>query len=152
LTKKQAVPPTDIAEGLRDVGRRLWNECIRERRKNDGILSSSSRIQLQARARVLAFLIHALAKEPRSDNEGSRVQEIASMIELSLALARVCVESSDLNGALLSMTKATDYIDRLKMADDTTAEDQEQIQRIEAEYFAMRCALVSSEHYTAMTC
>ncbi|OBS27664.1 hypothetical protein FPOA_01606 [Fusarium poae] len=141
LTKKQAVPPTHIAEGLKDVGRRLWNECIRERRKNDGILSSSSRIQLQARARVLAFLIHALAKEPRSDNEGSRVQEIASMIELSLALARVCVESSDLNGALLSMTKATDYIDRLKMADDTTAEDQEQIQRIEAEYFAMRCAL-----------
>ncbi|GKU11490.1 unnamed protein product [Fusarium langsethiae] len=62
-------------------------------------------------------------------------------MDLSLTLARVCVESSDLDGALLSMTKAADYIDRLKMAESTTAEDQEQIQRIEAEYFAMRCAL-----------
>ncbi|KAM0422754.1 hypothetical protein ACHAPD_001217 [Fusarium lateritium] len=141
LTEKRAVPPTGIAEELRDVGRRLWNECIKERRKKDGILSSSSRIQLQARARVLAFLIHALAKETRNDKEGGRVEEIASMIELSLALARVCVESSDLDGALLSMTKATDYIDRLKMADDITTEDQDHIQRIEAEYFAMRCAL-----------
>ncbi|CEF73710.1 hypothetical protein FGSG_01563 [Fusarium graminearum PH-1] len=141
LTEKRAVPPTEIAEGLRDIGRRLWNECIKERRKKDDILSSSSRIQLQARARVLAFLAHALARETRNCKEKGFVEDVTSMMDLSLTLARVCVESSDLDGALLSMTKAADYIERLKITENTTAEDHEQMQRIEAEYFAMRCAL-----------
>ncbi|RFN41036.1 hypothetical protein FIE12Z_13002 [Fusarium flagelliforme] len=39
------------------------------------------------------------------------------------------------------MTKAADYIDRLKKSKHTTAEDMAQVQKIEAEYFAMRCAL-----------
>ncbi|CZS76977.1 unnamed protein product [Fusarium graminearum] len=141
LTEKRAVPPTEIAEGLRDIGRRLWNECIKERRKKDDILSSSSRVQLQARARVLAFLAHALARETRNCKEKGFVEDVTSMMDLSLTLARVCVESSDLDGALLSMTKAADYIERLKITENTTAEDHEQMQRIEAEYFAMRCAL-----------
>ncbi|WXC55843.1 hypothetical protein SNK03_001783 [Fusarium graminearum] len=141
LTEKRAVPPTEIAEGLRDIGRRLWNECIKERRKKDDILSSSSRVQLQARARVLAFLAHALARETRNCKEKGFVEDVTSMMDLSLTLAKVCVESSDLDGALLSMTKAADYIERLKIMENTTAEDHEQMQRIEAEYFAMRCAL-----------
>ncbi|KAM0409632.1 hypothetical protein ACHAPZ_000206 [Fusarium culmorum] len=141
LTEKRAVPPTEIAEGLRGIGRRLWNECIKERRKKDDILSSSSRIQLQARARVLAFLIHALARETRNCKEKGFVEDVTSMMDLLLTLARVCVESSDLDGALLSMTKAADYIERLKITENKTAEDHEQMQRIEAEYFAMRCAL-----------
>ncbi|UZP34115.1 hypothetical protein NXS19_001931 [Fusarium pseudograminearum] len=141
LTEKRAIPPTEIVEGLRDIGRRLWNECIKERRKKDDILSSSSRVQLQARARVLAFLIHALARETRNCKVQGFVEEVTSMMDLSLTLARVCVESSDLDGALLSMTKAADYIERLKMMENTTTEDHEQMQRIEAEYFAMRCAL-----------
>ncbi|KAG9506779.1 hypothetical protein J7337_000319 [Fusarium musae] len=60
---------------------------------------------------------------------------------LSLTLARVCVESSDLDGALLSMAKAADYIERLKKIDNLTAEDSAQVQKIEAEYLTMRCAL-----------
>ncbi|QPC76062.1 hypothetical protein HYE68_006814 [Fusarium pseudograminearum] len=141
LTDKRAIPPTEIVEGLRDIGRRLWNECIKERRKKDDIPSSSSRVQLQARARVLAFLIHALARETRNCKDKGFVEEVTSMMDLSLTLARVCVESSDLDGALLSMTKAADYIERLKMMENKTTEDHEQMQRIEAEYFAMRCAL-----------
>ncbi|CVL02938.1 related to transcription factors [Fusarium mangiferae] len=60
---------------------------------------------------------------------------------LSLTLARVCVESSDLDGALLSMAKAADYIDRLKNINNLTTEDRAQVQKIEAEYLTMRCAL-----------
>jgi hypothetical protein len=145
LTEKRAIPPAKIAGGLRDIGRRLWNECIKERRKREDILSSPSRIQLQARARVLAFLAHALARETRNDKAEGFVEEMTSMMELSFTLAKVCIESSDLDGALLSMTKAADYIDRLNMAEDIATEDQEQIKRIEVEYFAMRCALVSPE-------
>lgn len=65
------------------------------------------------------------------------------MMGLSLTLARVCVESSDLDGALLSMAKAADYIDRLKNINNLTTEDRAQVQKIEAEYLTMRCALVS---------
>lgn len=67
------------------------------------------------------------------------------MMGLSLTLARVCVESSDLEGALLSMAKAADYIERLKGMENMTSDDQAQIQKIEAEYLTMRCALVSPE-------
>ncbi|KAL5619511.1 hypothetical protein FOVSG1_001733 [Fusarium oxysporum f. sp. vasinfectum] len=59
----------------------------------------------------------------------------------ALIVARVCVESSDLDGALLSMAKAADYIDRLKKIDNLTTEDRVQVQKIEAEYLTMRCAL-----------
>ncbi|RGP64107.1 transcription factor [Fusarium longipes] len=143
IRKLEAIiaPPAEIAVRLRDIGRRLWNECIKERRKRDDILSSSWRIQLRARARVLSFLIHVLARETRKYKDGGLIEDITSMMEMSLTLARVCIESSDLDGALLSMTKAAGYIDRLKMTDCTTTEDQEHVQRIEAEYFAMRCAL-----------
>lgn len=106
-------------------------------------------MQLQVRARVLAFLIYALTRDTRNDKEQDFVEVLLEMMGLSLTLARVCVESSDLDGALLSMTKAADYINRLKKSKHTTAEDMAQIQKIEAEYFAMRCALVSPEWYTA---
>lgn len=69
------------------------------------------------------------------------------MLGLSLTLARVCVESSDLDGALLGMTKAAEYIERLKETENTTKEDEDRIRKIEAEYFSMRCALVSAELY-----
>lgn len=71
---------------------------------------------------------------------------------LSLTLARVCVESSDLDGALLSMAKAADYIDRLKKIDNLTTEDRVQVQKIEAEYLTMRCALVSRKIASLTTC
>jgi hypothetical protein len=41
------------------------------------------------------------------------------------------------------MAKAADYIERLKKIDNLTAEDSAQVQKIEAEYLTMRCALVS---------
>ena len=149
LVEQRTLPTREISRTLREIARELWNECIKGRRKRDDILSSSSRILLQVRARVLAFLIHALARDTRNDEEQDFVEILLGMMGMSLTLARVCVESSDLDGALLSMTKAADYIGRLKKSRHTSTEDTAQIQKIEAEYFAMRCALVSPGLYTA---
>lgn len=95
------------------------------------------------RTRVLAFLAHALAREHRRGKRRDNLEEIIYMMGLSLTLARVCVESSVLDGALLSMAKAADYIDQLKNINNLTTEDRAQVQKIEAEYLTMRCALVS---------
>ncbi|KAH7257673.1 meiosis protein SPO22/ZIP4 like-domain-containing protein [Fusarium tricinctum] len=141
LIENRIVAPVEISKDLRDIGRRLWNECIKARRRRDDLLQSPLRLQLQVRARVLAFLAHALAREHRRGKSKDNMQEIIYMMGLSLTLARVCVESSDLEGALLSMAKAADYIERLKGMENVTGEDQAQIRKIEAEYMTMRCAL-----------
>ncbi|KAG5745521.1 hypothetical protein H9Q70_011785 [Fusarium xylarioides] len=141
LTENRIAPPLEVSRNLKDIGRKLWNECIKERRRRDNLLQSASRTQLLVRTRVLAFLAHALAREHRRGKRRDNMEEIVYMVGLSLTLARVCVESSDLDGALLSMAKAADYIDRLKKIDNLTAEDSAQVQKIEAEYLTMRCAL-----------
>ncbi|KAM0559355.1 hypothetical protein ACHAPJ_004379 [Fusarium lateritium] len=140
LAENHTVAPPDVSRNLREIGRQLWNECIRERRRKDDLLLSPSRIQLQVRARVLAFLIHALARERRRGKKGDNIEEVIYLMSLSLTLGRVCIESSDLESALLSLGKAANYIERLKKADSST-EEKEQIQKIEAEYFTARCAL-----------
>lgn len=145
LVQNRIVAPTEISKELRDIGRRLWNECIKARRRRNDLLQSPSRLQLHVRARILAFLAHALAREHRRGKSKDNMQEIIYMMNLSLTLARVCVESSDLEGALLSMAKAANYIERLKGMENATCDDQAQIRKIEAEYLTMRCALVSTE-------
>ncbi|EWG50418.1 hypothetical protein FVEG_16625 [Fusarium verticillioides 7600] len=141
LAENRIAPPIEVSKNLKDIGRKLWNECIKERRRRDNLLQSASRTQLLVRTRVLAFLAHALAREHRRGKRRDNLEEIIYMMGLSLTLARVCVESSDLDGALLSMAKAADYIERLKKIDNLTAEDSAQVQKIEAEYLTMRCAL-----------
>ncbi|KAF5532762.1 transcription factor [Fusarium napiforme] len=141
LAETRIAPPLEVSRDLKDIGRKLWNECIKERRRRDNLLQSASRTQLLVRTRVLAFLAHALAREHRRGKRRDNLEEIIYMMGLSLTLARVCVESSDLDGALLSMAKAADYIDRLKKIDNLTSEDSTQVQKIEAEYLTMRCAL-----------
>ncbi|KAF5630454.1 transcription factor [Fusarium tjaetaba] len=141
LAENRIAPPLEVSRDLKDIGRKLWNECIKERRRRDNLLQSASRTLLLVRTRVLAFLAHALAREHRRGKRRDNLEEIIYMMGLSLTLARVCVESSDLDGALLSMAKAADYIGRLKKIDNLTAEDTTQVQKIEAEYLTMRCAL-----------
>ncbi|TXC04890.1 hypothetical protein FocTR4_00001914 [Fusarium oxysporum f. sp. cubense] len=144
LAENRIAPPLEVSRNLKDIGRKLWNECIKERRKRDNLLQSASRTQLLVRTRVLAFLAHALAREYRRGKRRDNLEEIIYVMGLSLTLARVCVESSDLDGALLSMAKAADYIDRLKKIDNLTTEDRVQVQKIEAEYLTMRCALLAT--------
>ncbi|KAF5612675.1 transcription factor [Fusarium subglutinans] len=141
LAESRIAPPLEVSRNLKDIGRKLWNECIKERRKRDSLLQSASRTQLLVRTRVLAFLAHALAREHRRGKRRDNLEEMIYMMGLSLTLARVCVESSDLDGALLSMAKAADYIDRLKKIDNLTTEDRAHVQKMEAEYLTMRCAL-----------
>ncbi|KAF4450714.1 transcription factor [Fusarium austroafricanum] len=141
LDENRIAPPVDISKKLRDIGRKLWNECIKERRRRDDLLLSPPRIQLQVRTRVLAFFAHALAREHRRGKRKDNVEEIMYMMGLSLTLGRVCIESSDTDAAHMSMAKAADYIDRLKNTDNVTAEDKIQVQKIEAEYLTLRCAL-----------
>ncbi|KAF5027780.1 hypothetical protein F66182_111 [Fusarium sp. NRRL 66182] len=142
LASGRIIAPPELSKNLREVGRQLWNECIKERRKKDDLLPSPPRIRLQVRARMLAFFIHALARETRRGKRETDIEGMIYMMSLSLTLARVCIEALDLEGAELAIIKAADYIHRLKDMDSTTSADRLQIHKIDAEYLTMRCALV----------
>ncbi|KAH8714206.1 meiosis protein SPO22/ZIP4 like-domain-containing protein [Ilyonectria robusta] len=129
------------AKSLKDCGRKLWNECIKERRrKNDGL--APGRAKLLVRTRVFAFLIHALARE---NHQGKRKrddeEEVVYLMHLALTVGRLCVEESDLDGARLGLHKVADYIEQLKSMAGNSQDDPNLRSRLEAEYLTMRTAL-----------
>lgn len=133
---------SQTAKSLKDCGRKLWNECIKERRKKDNG-SAPGRAKLLVRTRVFAFLIHALARE---SHQGKRKrddeEEVVYLMHLALTVGRLCVEESDLDGARLGLHKVADYIEQLKSMDRNSHDDPSLRSRFEAEYLTMRTALV----------
>ncbi|KAH7153095.1 meiosis protein SPO22/ZIP4 like-domain-containing protein [Dactylonectria macrodidyma] len=136
---------SQTAKTLKDCGRKLWNECIKQRRKKDDELVSEvtqGRPKLLARTRVFAFLIHALARE---NNHGKRKRDdeegVVYLMRLALTVGRLCIEVSDFEGARLGLQKVADYIERLKSMDGNLQDDLSSRSKIEAEYLSMRTAL-----------
>ncbi|KAF4977570.1 hypothetical protein FZEAL_5941 [Fusarium zealandicum] len=142
LSQKTVVTSPQATRDLKEVGRKLWNECIRERRKRADMLASPPRSKLLVRTRVVAFLIYTLARESSRSRGRDAGEEIIYVINLALTLGRVCVEESDLEGARLGLRKVADYIEQLKQVDER---DETQRQQLEAEYLTMRCALAWKE-------
>lgn len=71
--------------------------------------------------------------------------EIAYLITLALTVGRLCVTDSDLEAARTVLQKAADYVELLRGLPSNTVEGGLSGQRatLEAEYLAMRTALVS---------
>ncbi|KAF4459421.1 transcription factor [Fusarium albosuccineum] len=129
------------ANDLKDVGRKLWNECIREKRKRNDMLASRSKSTLLVRTRIFAFLAHTLARDSCRGRRADAEEDAIYSVNLALTLARICVDELDLEGARLAMTKSTQYIDQLKEAGMTSPIDDIRRRKLEAEHLAMRCAL-----------
>ncbi|KAH7133344.1 meiosis protein SPO22/ZIP4 like-domain-containing protein [Dactylonectria estremocensis] len=145
LPSKTTHLSSQTTKALKECGRKLWNECIKQRRKkHDELVSEGTqgRVKLLARTRVFAFLIHALAREShqgkrkRDDEEG-----VVYLMRLALTAGRLCIEVSDLEGARLGLRKVADYIERLKSMDGNSHDDLGLRNRVEAEYLSMRTAL-----------
>ncbi|KAM5374696.1 hypothetical protein ACJZ2D_006474 [Fusarium nematophilum] len=144
LSQASFTIPPPIVKDLKDVGRKLWNRCIRERRRRDDVLTSPSRSRLLVQMRVFAFLVHVLAREGSGAKREDTEEEIAYMADLALTLMRVCIEESELDGARLGESRAADYVGRLKLVNQGVADSPQQRRR-EAKYFTMRCALSKAD-------
>ncbi|KAK7429574.1 sporulation-specific protein 22 [Neonectria magnoliae] len=132
---------SEIIQALKDVGRKLWNQCIKERRKKDAP-TSPQWTRLLVRIRIFAFLIHAVVRENRRVKKGgAKEEEIVHLTQLALTVGRLCIEESDLDGARLALHKVADYVERLKLSDGDCHGDPELRSRFEAEYLTMRTAL-----------
>ncbi|KAI5458131.1 meiosis protein SPO22/ZIP4 like-domain-containing protein [Mariannaea sp. PMI_226] len=146
--KAKCISP-QMAKDLKDRGRKLWNGCIREKRVHTDSSISVARPRLFVRVRLLAFLIHVLAREiyNTQKNEVGTDEHVIYLLNLALVVGRVCIEGSDLDGARLGLHKVADYVERLKAMDEqrTHRDDIAMTKRFEADYLTMRMALAWKE-------
>ncbi|KPM36312.1 hypothetical protein AK830_g10246 [Neonectria ditissima] len=132
---------SDFAKRFKDVGRKLWNLCIKERRKSD-TSTSPERKKLFVRTRMFALLLHALAREKRrGKNASGSEDEVVHLTHLALTVGRLCIDESDLDNARLALHKVADYVEQLKPSNGVRHGDGDLKSKLEAEYLTMRTAL-----------
>lgn len=147
LAQKAGSLSYQAVRGLKDCGRKLWNDCIKERRKNDNSSLSVARLQLFVRVRLFAFLILMMAAESNHGEKDETGERVVYLLNWALIVGRTCIDGSDLDGARLGLHKVADYVERLKAMDErgNSQEDHAMTKKFEAEYLTMRMALVSLE-------
>ncbi|WAO83090.1 Hypothetical protein NCS54_00027000 [Fusarium falciforme] len=145
ISQKPGTVSPETAEDLKEAGRTLWNECIREKRKRNDVLASPSRSKLLVRTRLFSFLVNVFARESLRGRKGNKEDDAVAIINQGLMLAKICIDESDLDAARLGLGKVTKYIDKLRQLDAENHIGPEHRLNIEAEYLTMRCALSSKE-------
>ncbi|KAJ4186178.1 sporulation-specific protein 22 [Fusarium falciforme] len=145
ISQKPGTVSPEVAEDLKEAGRGLWNECIREKRKRNDVLASPSRSKLLVRTRLFSFLVNVFARESLRGRKGSMEDDAVAIINQGLMLAKICINESDLDAARLGLGKVTKYIDKLRQLDAENHIGPGHRLNIEAEYLTMRCALSSKE-------
>ncbi|RMJ11073.1 hypothetical protein BHE90_011318 [Fusarium euwallaceae] len=145
ISQKPVTVSPETAEDLKEAGRKLWNECIREKRKRNDVLASPLRSKLLVRTRLFSFLVNVFARECLRGRKGNVEDDAVAIINQGLVLAKICINESDLDGARLGLAKVTQYIDKLRELDAENHIGPGHRLNIEAEYLTMRCALSSKE-------
>ncbi|RSL67820.1 hypothetical protein CEP53_002853 [Fusarium sp. AF-6] len=145
ISQKPGTVSPETAQDLKEAGRRLWNECIREKRKRNDVLASPLRSKLLVRTRLFSFLVNVFARECLHGRKGNVEDDAVAIINQGLVLAKICINESDLDGARLGLAKVTQYIDKLRELDAENHIGPGHRLNIEAEYLTMRCALSSKE-------
>ncbi|KAL2684721.1 hypothetical protein Neosp_005808 [[Neocosmospora] mangrovei] len=145
ISQKPGTVSPEAAEDLKEAGRALWNECIKEKRKPNDVLASPLRSRLLVRTRLFSFLINVFARESLHGRRGSAADDAVAIINQGLILAKICITESDLDAARLGLAKVTKYIDELRQLDAENHIGPGHRLNIEAEYLTMRCALSSKE-------
>ncbi|KAH7250591.1 meiosis protein SPO22/ZIP4 like-domain-containing protein [Fusarium solani] len=145
ISQKPGTVSPETAEDLKEAGRSLWNECVREKRKRNDVLASPSRSKLLVRTRLFSFLINVFARESLRGRKGNVEDDAVAIINQGLMLAKICINEPDLDAARLGLGKVTKYIDKLRQLDAENHIGPGHRLNIEAEYLTMRCALSSKE-------
>ncbi|EGR47977.1 uncharacterized protein TRIREDRAFT_62938, partial [Trichoderma reesei QM6a] len=133
--------PQKLAKQVERQGRDLWNLCIRLRRELDAP-EPSQRSRLLAKARSFAFY---MLEHGRSAGRAKKDEETEAMylMNMALALGKICVRDADLESARMALQKAAEFMERLKLVPPgaSNSRDQKERTRLDAEYLAMRTAL-----------
>ncbi|KAL7808306.1 SPO22 domain-containing protein [Trichoderma aethiopicum] len=133
--------PQKLAKQVERQGRDLWNLCIRLRRELDAP-EPSQRSRLLVKARSLAFymLEHGRSAGRGKKDEGT---EAMYLMNMALALGKLCVRDGDLDSARMALQKAAELMERLKAMSPGASDvrDQKERTRLDSEYLAMRTAL-----------
>lgn len=136
--------PPKTAKELERHGRDLWNLCVRLKRDKDDATVPQEEKRLVVRTRVFGFHILSLGRKGGREKKDVEL-EIAYLINLALMVGRVCVADSDLEAARTVLQKAAELVEQLKSL--PTAQPRDDIgqrMRLEAEYLALRTALVGN--------
>lgn len=143
--------PPKLAKDVERHGRDLWNLCVRlKRERNRSAPMDKARLLLKARS--LAFSMLELGRSAGRAKEDTGA-EVAYLMSLSLTLGKHCVEDSDLESARLALQKTAELMERIKAAPLDASDPREQSERtkLDAEYLAMRTALVSTRPWSSLT-
>lgn len=142
--------PPKLAKDVERHGRDLWNLCVRLKREKDPSVPME-RAKLLIKARSLAFYMLEFGRSAGRAKEDTGA-EVAYLMSLSLTLGKHCVEDSDLDSARLALQKTAELMEKLKAAPLDASDPREQSERtkLDAEYLAMRTALVSICTWTSL--
>jgi hypothetical protein len=134
--------PSKLAKDVERQGRDLWNLCVRLRRERDATVSAE-RVKLLVKARSFAFNMLELGRSAGRAKKDDK-SETVYLMNLALTLGKVCIGESDLDSARLTLQKAAELMERLKTiplgSSDLSGQDERT--KLDAEYLAMRTALV----------
>lgn len=134
--------PPDLAKDAERKGRNLWNLCVRLRREKDAVKPAEG-TKLVVKARSFAFHMLQLG---RSAGRGKKddSSEAVYLMNLALALGKICIDELDLDLARLALQKAAELIEHLKAIPLGSLDPigQNERTKLDAEYLAMRTAMV----------
>lgn len=134
--------PLDLAKDAERKGRNLWNLCVRLKREQDAAKPTEI-TKLVVKARTFAFFILQLGRSAGRAKKDDP-SEAVHLVDLALALGKVCIGELDLDLARLALQKAAELIEYLKAIplDSLDSIGQNERMRVDAEYLAMRTAMV----------
>jgi hypothetical protein len=131
-----------LAKDAERKGRNLWNLCVRLRREQDAA-KPAERTKLIVKARSFAFHMLELGRSAGRAKKDSP-SEAVYLMNLALALGKICIDELDLDLARLALQKAAELMERLKAIpfDSLDPIGQNERTKLDAEYLAMRTAMV----------
>ncbi|KAL6901334.1 meiosis protein SPO22/ZIP4 like domain-containing protein [Trichoderma evansii] len=133
--------PLDLAKDAERQGRNLWNLCVRLRREQDAAKPAESN-KLIVKARSFAFNMLELGRSASRAKKDDK-SEAMYLMKLALTLGKICIAESDLDLARLTLQKAAELMERLKVIplDSLDSIGQNERTKLDAEYLAMRTAM-----------
>jgi hypothetical protein len=121
---------------------------VRLKRDRDALVSVE-KAKLLLKARSFAFYMLELGRSAGRAKK-DEATEVVYLMSLALALGKLCVGESDLASGRLTLQKAAELMERLGAIPLNASDPHEQSERmkLDAEYWAMRTALVSMRSWS----
>lgn len=134
--------PADVAHQLDSIGRRIWNICLKKQHHPKIAEDDQKDGHLYTRSRLFGYLLIGLGLPAQGGDTTQDSDATQYHIDLGLTLAKICINSGDLECARIALQKVTEYLPPAADQDTTnTATNHTQ----HANYYILRIALVSIE-------